>query len=102
MVCPVVKRSFIKAIKFEAILILLTTLAALFVGGHFAAVVALAVHLPTSLLTILVINNVSVNTYQEAWFYIVGGVTVAMHILFLTMIMKYRKKLQNVGVPKSH
>jgi len=85
------RQGYVKAIKYEVILLFISALSVLLAGGHFGGFVALAAHLPTSLLTILVIGNVSVNMDQEIWFYLIAAGTIGLHIVIVASILNYAK-----------
>lgn len=89
-------RPAIKAITIEIVLILISFLAVQASGGHSGMMVAMALHVPTSILGVIVVENIKLNVSPELFFHMVTSVTIILHVCLLTTLFIYIQKRNNI------
>ncbi len=80
------------ALIIEALLFFLSYIAVQTLGGHAGMVVAIALHLPTSILGIIVGENIKLDISQEVFFFLVCASTIILHLSLLVVFFHHIQK----------
>ena len=85
----ILRRSISKAITIEIVFIIISYFVVQILGGHIGMLVAMALHLPTSILAIIASNYNSSGITSDSGFYFLSTFVIILHVIFMAAIFHY-------------